>query len=140
MRVSFTIPGEPKSKERHRDFTLPDGRRIHYTPAQTRYYENFVKTNYMVQCRNRKLSGALEARIKGVFPVPKSESKRRRVLMLLNQIHFTKKIDCDNLAKIILDSLNKIAYEDDKQVCRLLVEKVYGEEPRVDVTITEIGE
>lgn len=37
-----------------------------------------------------------------------------------------KKPDVDNLAKIVLDSLNKIAYDDDAQVCRLLVEKRYG--------------
>jgi len=140
MYVHFTIPGEPKSKERHRDYTLPNGQTIHYTPAQTRYYENFIKTIYALECRNRKLRGALEANILGVFPVPSSESKKRRGLMLTNAIHYTKKIDCDNLAKVVLDSLNKIAFDDDKQVCRLTVEKVYGEQPRVEVTIKEVGD
>ena len=52
----------------------------------------------------------------------------------------TKKIDCDNLAKIILDSLNGIAYKDDAQVCELLVSKYYGDEPRVEVKLYEINQ
>lgn len=48
-----------------------------------------------------------------------------------------KKPDVDNLAKIVLDSLNKIAY-DDAQVCRLLVEKRYGETPQVLVRLSEL--
>ena len=34
-----------------------------------------------------------------------------------------KKPDCDNVVKIVLDSLNKIAYDDDKQVVELTVLK-----------------
>ena len=49
-----------------------------------------------------------------------------------------KKPDVDNLAKIVLDSLNKIAYDDDAQVCRLLVEKRYGETPQVLVRLSEL--
>ena len=140
MIVHFTIPGEPRSKERHRSYVSRDGKIATFTPTQTRYYENFVKTIYGLECHNKKLSGALEATITGVFPIPASVSKKRRSLMLDNEIHYTKKIDCDNLAKVVLDSLNKIAFDDDKQVCRLTVEKVYGETPRVEVTIKEIGE
>lgn len=50
----------------------------------------------------------------------------------------TKKIDCDNLAKIILDSLNKIAYDDDSGISKLVVDKIYGEMPRVEITLEEI--
>ena len=59
-------------------------------------------------------------------------------MMINKEILHTKKIDCDNLAKIILDSLNGIAYEDDKQVVRLYVEKIYGEHPRVEVELKEV--
>ena len=140
MEVSFSIPGEPKGKQRPYSGKDKFGHTIMFTPAQTRNYENWVKTMYMVECRNKKLSGAIEAVITGYFRVPKSESKKRRGLMLQNLIHYTKKIDCDNMAKIILDSLNKIAYDDDKQVVRLTVEKLYAEDDRVEVTLREIGE
>jgi len=58
--------------------------------------------------------------------------------MLEDEIYPTIKPDTDNIAKIILDSLNGIAYKDDKQVIRLSVEKRYAEEPSVSVWISEV--
>ena len=42
----------------------------------------------------------------------------------------------DNAAKAVLDSLNGIAWLDDSQVSRLVVEKSYGKEGRTTVRIT----
>lgn len=44
--------------------------------------------------------------------------------------------DVDNTAKAILDALNGIAWADDSQVSRLVVEKSYGKEPRTTVRIS----
>ena len=57
--------------------------------------------------------------------------------MLLNLIRPAKKPDCDNIAKIILDSLNGIAYADDKQIISLSVEKYYGDTPKVCLILQE---
>lgn len=59
-------------------------------------------------------------------------------MMLDNKIFPTIKPDTDNIAKSILDSLNGIAYLDDKQVIRLTVEKWYAEVPSVSVKIKEV--
>ena len=111
-----------------------------YTPQETASYENLIKVSYLEQLGQQKLSGALEAHIIGKFPIPKSASKRRRGMMIDGEIHHTKKIDCDNLAKTVLDALNDIAYDDDKQVCFLQVEKIYSENPCVEVELKEVGE
>ena len=58
--------------------------------------------------------------------------------MLNNEIYPTIKPDTDNIAKSILDSLNGIAYKDDKQVVKLNVDKRYNEEPSVRVWISEV--
>lgn len=58
--------------------------------------------------------------------------------MLANRIFPVKKPDCDNIAKIILDALNKIAYKDDSQVIELSVKKLYSEKAKVLVHIEEI--
>lgn len=58
--------------------------------------------------------------------------------MLNNEINPTTKPDTDNIAKSILDSLNGIAYKDDKQVVKLTVEKRYDEIPSVSVWISEV--
>jgi Holliday junction resolvase RusA-like endonuclease len=58
--------------------------------------------------------------------------------MLDNKIYPTIKPDTDNIAKSILDSLNGIAYKDDKQAVKLTVEKRYDEIPSVSVWISEV--
>ena len=50
-----------------------------------------------------------------------------------------EKPDTDNIAKSILDSLNKIAYLDDKQVVDLEVHKFYNEKPCTFVIIQTIN-
>ena len=76
-------------------------------------------------------------RIKVYFDIPKSISKAKKAEMLLNSIRPTKKPDCDNIAKAVLDSLNGIAYKDDKQVVFLTVEKFYGDTPKVCLILQE---
>jgi Holliday junction resolvase RusA-like endonuclease len=63
---------------------------------------------------------------------------KRKKMMLEGQIRHTKKCDADNLAKAVLDALNGIAYYDDSQVCELSVSKLYSDNPRVIVSISEI--
>ena len=39
--------------------------------------------------------------------------------------------------KIILDAMNKFAFKDDTQITKLSVEKVYGTEEKVAISIEE---
>lgn len=137
MKVRFVILGEPKGKQRPR-VVSKNGFSRAYTPKQTVMYENLVRYAYQEQVGAVKLEPPIEARIKAVFPVPKSTSKKKKALMLDGKILYTKKSDCDNIAKSILDSCNQIAYNDDSGIARLYVEKVYGENPRVEVELEEI--
>ncbi len=134
--IKFTIPGEPKAKQRHR--TTKNG--FNYTPKETVEYENWVKQCYFIKNKQKMLEGQIKAVIKAYFTIPKSTSKKRRKLMIEEKIRPTKKPDTDNLAKIVLDSLNTLAFNDDKQVVDLKVEKYYSEEPRVEVVLEEIQE
>lgn len=55
-------------------------------------------------------------------------------------LYFVKKqnIDLDNLNKVTIDSMNKIVYEDDKQIYELLCRKELSAVPRTVITVTEI--
>ena len=130
-KIEFIIPGEPKSKLRHR--TTKQG--FTYNPKQNIEYENWIKQCYWVKHGQTMLEGEIKANIKAYFGIPKSTSKKRKKLMMNEKIKPTKKPDTDNLAKIVLDSLNDIAYLDDKQVVDLRVQKFYSEEPRVEVEL-----
>lgn len=135
MKVKFTILGEPKGKGRPR--VTKTGRA--YTPKDTVQYENLVRLEYRRQCNDFKFArnSALDARITAYYAIPKSISKKKRQEMLDFKIRPLKKVDCDNLIKVVLDSLNEIAYHDDVQVVDCQVRKFYSEQPRIVVTIQE---
>lgn len=139
MKVTFTIPGEPKGKGRPR-FTRTGSFVKTYTPIETASYENLVRVEYERQCQKRFPDDAmLDMRILAYFSIPKSAGKKKRLKMLDNLIRPTKKPDMDNIMKVIADSLNHIAYKDDTQIVDAQVRKFYSEEPRVVVVIREVS-
>ncbi len=135
--MKFTVYGNPVAKGRPR-FSSRGGYVRSYTPVKTVNYENLVKLSYTTQVEGSKLEGGLYAEIIAFFPIPKSTSKKNAEKMRSFEIMHTKKCDCDNLAKAILDALNGIAYDDDAQICSLLVKKLYGDVPRVEIEIGEL--
>jgi len=132
-RYSLCIFGELTAKARPR-YT---GKFV-YTPVATKNYEVLVKELFISKYGSVMLDGAVQAVITAYFSIPKSTSKKNREKMINKEILPKKKPDLDNIAKAILDSLNKIAYIDDSQVTKLVVEKYYSENPRVEVFINEI--
>lgn len=136
--ISFSIPGDPKGKGRPR---FGQGRT--YTPQSTAAYEDFIRFCYNLRYHQNSPIAAdipLSVNINAVFEIPKSFSKAKRAAALKDEIRPTKKPDCDNVIKIILDALNGLAYADDKQVVCVSCEKRYGEQSRVNVEINKLVE
>ena len=132
----ITVEGKIKGKARPR-FSTKTGRT--FTPGDTIQYENWVRLCYKEQ-DGRYLEGAVKAIITIYYKVPKSYSKKRVQAIREGLEYPQKKPDSDNVAKIILDSLNKIAYEDDSQVTELTVLKRWTEEmERVEFKLEEIN-
>ena len=136
MKVSFTIPGPPKGKGRPRFSTAGKYPKA-FTPHDTALYENLVRTVYMDKA-GAKLAGAVKAEITAYFQIPKSASKKRKAMMASGEIKHASKPDADNIAKIVLDSLNGFAYDDDAAVAELRVGKRYSEDPRVEVVLESL--
>lgn len=134
MRVQFEILGEPQGKGRHRVQVI-HGKVHTYTPDATANYENLVKVMYLRACGRVRLYGAIKAEITAIYSIPQSWSKKRKEEACKGDIAPMKKPDTDNIAKIILDSLNGVAYDDDKQVVELVVKKQYDIIPRVVVVL-----
>lgn len=129
------VDGKIKGKARPR-FNTKTGST--FTPGDTVNYENWVRLCYQQQ-DGRHLEGAVRANITVYFKVPKSYSKKRIQAIMSGEEYPLKKPDADNIAKIILDSLNKIAYEDDSQVTELVVLKRYTvHNERVEFNLEEI--
>ena len=138
MKVSFTVPGQPVSKQRPK--FARQGRFVRaYTPEQTASYENLVMLSYCKDGEPIKLSGAIKATIHAFFPIPKSVSKRKHAQMASNEVlPIAVRADADNIAKAILDALNGIAYDDDKQIIELHSYKFYSDYPRAEVVLEEL--
>lgn len=135
--IRFEVLGEPVAKQRPR--VTRSG--IAYTPSKTVNYETVVRYTYQSKyALQEPILGRIEASITAVFPVPKSYSKKKTAVLLAGHNNYDKKPDCDNLAKIILDALNGIAYKDDSQVTVLHIAKEYGTQPKVIVELKELGE
>jgi len=128
--TSFFVEGAPQGKGRPR-FT---GKRA-YTPKRTVDYEKQIAQAYDGEC----LAGALFVDVTAFFPIPKSYSKAQKNAIEKGNLTPTKKPDADNIGKIVLDALNGVAYEDDKQVINLRVRKKYAVGTRVGLRIL-IGE
>ena len=125
METAFCIYGKPEGKARPRVT-------IHgtYTPKKTKQYEQTVQVEYKRQSGVYFDNKPLQVEITANFPIPKSTPKNQRIEMLAGHIRPTKKPDCDNIAKAILDALNGQAYRDDAQISALYVRKWYDEKPR----------
>lgn len=109
-----------------------------FTPKETKDYENLVKMNYINQA-GKYFLGPVRARIEAYYKIPKSYPKKRVQAIREGKEEPVKKPDSDNIAKIILDSLNSTAYKDDSQVIELTVIKRYTEEKeRIEFEIEEL--
>lgn len=138
--VKFIVPGAPKGKARARTVRGRGGNSFSYTPEQTVLYENLIKCCYRQEASGMIFNDGqpLKVTIIAYYPIVKSTSKKKKQQMLNDLMFPTKKPDIDNIAKSILDALNKLAYRDDTQVVTLHIEKHYADEPRVEVEIEEI--
>lgn len=129
---TFTIPGKPQAKERPRTVNGHT-----YTPNRTKDYEELVRLyarEARVQCID---TGPVKVTITWAKQVPQSWSKKRRAAALAG-VWAVDRMDLDNVAKSVLDSLNRIAYTDDSQVAMLSVSRLYVEQPdTVTVTISQ---
>ena len=134
--IKFIVFGKPQGKARPR-FRKIGNYVSTYNPKQTTEYENLVKLSAIEQCKDKldkEYTGLVKMSIKAYFKPNKSISKKQHNLLIGTE--HLKKPDSDNIAKIICDSLNGIAYKDDSQVAYLEVEKYYAEEEKVEVIVT----
>jgi len=125
MEVRFVVLGPPQPKQRPRRATLGPGnkRAVWYTPKPTKLYEEWVG-----------LSGwkALEAAgLWASWPRRASYEVDLRIVRRMK-----RKLDVDNVAKSVLDGLNRVLWEDDSMVRKLSAEMLDPDgTPRVEVFV-----
>ena len=131
--LTFSVPGNPVPQPRPR-FTVQGG-----------LAKAYVKKMHPVHAYRRAI--AFEASAAGATPVDQPVSVVIDAVFKRPKSHLRKsglrpgapalpRCDVDNVAKAVLDALTGVAWADDAQVQRLVVEKSYGTEARTTVRIT----
>ena len=138
MKIKFCIYGEPPNKGRPRMRIIKGKFPIVYTPTKTKKEEEAFITQSLPFKPERPFIEPLIINITTYFSIPASFSKKKKAKAVAGCLRPTKKPDIDNIVKSILDAMNKIFYQDDKQVVELSVKKFYSEKPRTEVEISEI--
>ena len=136
MTIEFIVRGKVRGKARPR-FSTRTGRA--YTTKDDKIYEEKVRQAYNGSENFLDSNKPLGATIEVYHQVPKSYSKKKREQCLSGELKPQIKPDLDNIAKVILDSNNKVLYKDDSQIVELIITKHYtSEEDYVKVRIEEI--
>lgn len=139
--IKFIYHGEPIGKGRPR-VTARQGKFAHaYTPKKTQDYEDAIRFEFIASnCEKMPVydkDTPLQARMTFAFAVPKSYSKKKREACLNGEIAHTHRPDTDNCVKSVLDALEGAAIEQDACVVKIIAEKIYSENPFVEVVIDE---
>lgn len=137
--TKFEVVGRVQGKARARTFyNAKLGRSQSVTPENTVLYENLIKLSFQqAEDKETFFNGEpVAVSIEAYFKIPKSTPKKKAEDMKNWLILPTKKPDADNIAKVICDALNGVAWHDDSQVVSLEVNKFYtAEEEKVVVYI-----
>lgn len=116
-RVKYWLAGDPRPKDRPR---LGQGKV--YTPQQTVEQENQHGWKFKAGARGVR------------FPKPKLVGVELTFYM------GKTRPDLDNLVKLVLDGLNKVAYDDDIQVAQIIAERRLAQAPDQVGTAVEVYE
>lgn len=135
--IRFTVPGKPRSWQRTGG---AGGRR--FTRPETRNHKRLIAQVAAWSVRVPLLTGPLSLEVVAVFarPQKRPDAVSEDVWVTGERCWRPGTEDADNIAKMVMDALNRIVWEDDRQVVSLTVRKLYaaqGEEPCTAITITE---
>jgi len=133
--TNLTIITEIQTKPRPR-FAKMGGFVRTYTPKTALTYERYIASEY------QRLGGEyfgdvpLIVHLNFYFKVPKNTPKWKMWAIDKGEVYCNTHKDLDNLAKSVLDALNTVAYDDDKQITLLHISKHWttGQE-RVEICI-----
>lgn len=131
LNVKFAVVGEPKPQPRPRAFArnMGGGRfaaRV-YDAGTAEGWKSLVAMEARRHLPESPATDALRVSLRFLLPRPKGHYTGKGVLRASSPAYPTNKMDCDNLAKAVLDALTQIGmWQDDGQVVRLEVAKEYA--------------
>lgn len=115
--IEFFVPGEPRAKQSFR----VSGRGRGFTPARVKAWQADVGWVAQQMMRAKRMMDPLTGNL---------------IVSLDFQLGNARRVDLDNLSKAVLDGLNGICWEDDRQVFALHLVKVVCEKSLAGVFVS----
>jgi Holliday junction resolvase RusA-like endonuclease len=100
-----------------------------YTPKETREFEKAVRGGAEKIMRQRKINlyrCSVAVHLTIFDPIPEDWPGWMKVLASCDYIHDHSGADMDNREKAVLDALNNVVYEDDRQVVKVYKFRLYS--------------
>lgn len=123
--ITIRIDGQPVAKQRPR-FNMKTGHT--YTPSKTRDYEKKVAQSAWVEMAKNKFKMTdrpIHVDMTAAMEIPKSWSKKKKFEAEFGGIH-PSRCDLDNVLKSVLDGVEGVVMENDKQVRSFYCKKKYA--------------
>ena len=119
--IVFEVPGKPQGKARARTFyNKRAGKTMSITPEGTVNYENLIKVMFLQSRPEQFKLITTPVAVHIIAHYRKAKANKMPAPML--------KPDADNICKCVLDALNGVAYQDDKQVIDVRIGKRWAEQ------------
>lgn len=136
--ITLEILGEPTAQKRHRSVKM-GGFTRQYDPssADKADFLSIVQK----QAPETPFTTPLNLTLTFYFSRPKSHYKTGKnadVMKDTAPLWHTARPDCDNLAKFVMDALNKVYWRDDSLICNINIKKQYSDNPRTKIEVTKI--
>ncbi|MFD1410745.1 RusA family crossover junction endodeoxyribonuclease [Lapidilactobacillus gannanensis] len=136
-KVQLTFLGEPVPQGRPRT-TIVKGKIIVYDPVDSRKYKQLIKYQAYHQYKDKPLEGQLRCDVKVYRSIQASTNNKQRRLKEQGIVRPIVKGDIDNYFKAVTDPLSKIVWKDDAQIVEGFIGKYYSENPRIEMTISQV--
>ena len=134
--IKLSILGEPKAQKRHRHVRMGNFVR-QYDPSASDKGDFLSIVQY--NAPKEPFAVPLAIAIRFYFTRPKSHfktGKNSHIMKDTAPLWHTSKPDVDNMAKFLMDSLNKIYWKDDSYIADCWITKQYDDKPRTEIDIS----
>lgn len=147
MKLSFAVVTPPRGQMRARSRAIvsKSGRAFAttYKSCKQRAEERTLEALFFEYKPESPLEGALQLTVKAFFKIPASKTNKFRANVSAGIERPTVKPDIDNVIKNVMDVMQGVFFEDDKQIVEFGpgTGKYYtAEAARYEVTLAHLGE
>lgn len=143
--VSFTVAGDAAPYRERTRIIKPKGRQGYLVTSRkedsTSNYQAAIRLQAQSAMNGRDpIDGAVELRATIYMAIPSSWPAYKRAMAENGLLRPCLRPDATNVLKCIEDAMSSVVFVDDACVTDQVIKKRYSTRPRLEVTVTKVGE